>query len=67
MHTCMIGYYYNIYMILDGLEVDTRIFLYPPKKSPGNNNIIVLLVTKHVEYTILFWPPKALYRIWTMI
>ena len=39
---------------------------------PGNNvsehaqiyvaNIIAVLVTKHVEYTILFWPLKALYE-----
>ena len=28
----------------------------------GNiNNIIAVLVTKRVEYMILFWPPKVLY------
>ena len=26
------------------------------------NNIIAILVTKRVEYTILFWPLKALYE-----
>ena len=30
-------------------------------QRPGNNNIISLLVIKRVEYTISFWPPKALY------
>ena len=30
-------------------------------QSPGNNNIIVVLVKKRVEHTILFWPPRALY------
>ena len=30
-------------------------------QNPGNNNVIALLVTKRVGYTIFFWPPKALY------
>ena len=40
--------------------------------SPSNNvsehaqiyvdNIIAVLVIKRMEYTILFWPPKALYE-----
>ena len=31
------------------------------KLCMDNKKNIALLVTKRVEYTILFWPPKALY------
>ena len=59
-------------IILDGLEGDTI-----PEKEPPNIIIHIglcvssywakiillpsLIVTMRVEYTILFWPPKALY------
>ena len=61
----------NITLVFDSgniVNISGNIFLYPPQGHPilynycpGNNSIIALLVTKRVEYTILFWPPKALY------
>ena len=61
----------NITLVFDSgniVSISGNIFLYPPQGNPilynycpGNNKSIALLVTKRVEYTILFWPPKALY------
>ena len=58
VHTCVViivGHY-------SGHIARAIMILLPSlSQSPGNNNIIALLFTKRVEYTILFWLPKFLH------